>query len=114
RYCNHWRSRVVGHSFTGTGIGSLAKIQETRRRVLVTGAAGRIGSYFSEHSHDRYELRLMVQSPGQVDRVKEYGEIVIGDLGDLPAMKEFCHGIDTVIHLAAIPDASATWKPLLE
>ena len=36
--------------------------ENTRRTVIVTGAAGRIGSYFAEH-HDRnkYDLRLMVR-----------------------------------------------------
>ncbi len=29
--------------------------------MLVTGAAGNIGTYFAEHSHRRYELRLMVR-----------------------------------------------------
>src|SRR4051812_29135218 len=33
----------------------------TKRKVLVTGAAGNIGSYFAEHSHNRYALRLMVR-----------------------------------------------------
>jgi uronate dehydrogenase len=105
---------TVGHSFSGTGTGSLAKSQATKRRVLVTGAGGRIGSYFAEHSHDRYELRLMVQHEAQADKVKAFGEIVVGDLGDLDAMKHFCEGMDTVVHMAGNPDASATWKPLLE
>ena len=44
----------MAQSFTATGTGALAKTGEsTRRRVLVTGAAGNIGSYFAEHSHGR-------------------------------------------------------------
>jgi len=104
----------VGHSFSGAGPGSLGKSTEQRRRVLVTGAAGRIGSYFAEHSADRYELRLMVQNDGQADSVRGHGEVVTADLADLPALKRAFAGIDTVLHLAANPDASATWKPLLE
>ena len=104
----------MGHSFTGTGPGSLGESQEQKRRVLVTGAAGRIGSYFAEHSFGRYELRLMVQHEDQADAVRAYGEVVQGDLGDLDAMKRICAGIDTVVHMAGNPDASATWKPLLE
>ena len=42
----------------------------TRRKVLVTGAAGRIGSYFAAHAHDHYDLRLtdrsFVQSPPEL------------------------------------------------
>jgi len=104
----------MGHSFTGTGTGSLGHSQEQKRRVLVTGAAGRIGSYFSEHSFGRYELRLMVQNDRQGDAVRAYGEVVQCDLGDLEGLKRICAGIDTVVHMAGNPDAAATWKPLLE
>lgn len=82
--------------------------------MLVTGAGGRIGSFFAEHSYDRYGLRLMVQTAEQAPPIERFGEIVVGDLSDLAALKTFCEGIDTVVHLAAVPDAAATWKPLLE
>ena len=85
-----------------------------KRRVLVTGAAGRIGSYFAEHSHDRYALRLMVQRPHDAStELQACGEIVQADLGDLELLKELCRDIDTVLHLAADPDPSATWDSLL-
>jgi UDP-glucose 4-epimerase len=104
----------VGHSFTGAGTGSLGKSQASKRAVLVTGAAGRIGSYFAEHSYGRYDLRLMVQNEEQAASVRPYGEVVQADLGNLDAMKRVCAGIDTVVHMAGNPDAAATWKPLLE
>ena len=104
----------MGHSFTGVGAGSLGTGRAIRRRVLVTGAAGRIGSYFAAHSGDRYELRLMVQDAAQAEAVRQLGEVVQADLGDLDAMKRVCAGIDTVVHMAGNPDAAATWKPLLE
>jgi nucleoside-diphosphate-sugar epimerase len=47
-------------SFTASAPGALAKSSAMRRRVLVTGAAGNIGAYFAEHSHEKYDLRLMV------------------------------------------------------
>lgn len=85
-----------------------------KRAVLVTGAAGRIGSYFAEHSHDRYDLRLMIM-PGQ-DRgeLEAYGQILEGDLGDPDRMKDLCGGIDTVLHLAGNPDPAAVWHDLLD
>ena len=43
--------------------------QTARRKVLVTGAAGRIGSYFAENSHQKYDLRLMVH-PGEENAEK--------------------------------------------
>lgn len=104
----------MGMSYTGTGTGSLAKLQETRRHVLITGAGGRIGSYLSEHSHARYDLRLMVQKPEDGEAIRSYGEVVVGDLLDLERMKAICEGIDTVVHLAGDPNPAATWKALLD
>ena len=52
------------------------------RRILVTGAAGNIGSYFAEHAHAKYQLRLMVQHGEEADAVAAYGEVVTGDLAD--------------------------------
>ncbi len=105
----------MGQSFTATGTGALARTDESaRRRILVTGAAGNIGSYFAEHSHGRYELRLMVQQMDEdAEALRSFGEVVTGDLGDLEGMKELCGGIDTVLHLAADPSPSATWQSLL-
>ena len=101
-------------SFTLTGRAALARAEAPRRRILVTGATGNIGSYFAEHAHDRYELRLMVQQmDGDASSLQAYGEVVAGDLGDLDRMKELCQGIDTVVHLAANPSPSATWHSLL-
>src|SRR3712207_1653909 len=101
-------------SFTPTEAGALAKSAGPRRQALVTGAAGRIGAYFAEHSHDRYKLRLMVHKlDDEARRLEPFGEVVTGDLGDLERMKELCRDIDTVVHLAADPDPSALWQSLL-
>ncbi len=105
----------MAQSFTAPNAGALAKPDhETRRRVLVTGAAGNIGSYFAEHSHHKYDLRLMVQEMNEdAKAMQPFGEVVVGDLGDLDRMKEVCRDIDTVVHLAANPSPSATWQKLL-
>ena len=87
--------------------------QVARRRVLVTGAAGRIGTYFTQHSHEKYDLRLMVQHQGDETEIKNFGEVVIGDLTDSKALKQFCTGIDTVVHMAGNPNPNATWNELL-
>lgn len=83
--------------------------------VLVTGAAGRIGSYFAEQMHGTYDLRLMVRGDeGGIERLNAWGEVVTADLADLERLKEVCAGADTVVHLAGNPDPNALWKDLLE
>ena len=104
----------MAQSFTATGVGALAETNATQRRVLVTGAAGRIGSYFAEHAQGKYDLRLMVQESDDASHIQEFGEVVTGDLLDLDRMKELCAGIDTVVHMAGDPDPSATWQSLLD
>lgn len=85
------------------------------RRVLVTGAAGNIGSYFAEHSHEKYALRLTDRTFGDHREVMaRYGEIMEGELNDLPFLKRACEGIDTLLHLAGNPNASATWSELFD
>jgi dTDP-4-dehydrorhamnose reductase len=94
----------------------LAETQARPRRVLVTGAAGNIGSYFAAHAHGRYDLRLMVRGDEKrekIDRVRAFGELVEADVTSLDDMKRACAGIDTVLHLAANPSAYATWDELL-
>lgn len=84
------------------------------RHVLITGAAGRIGSYLAEQSHRKYKLRLMVQAGNQdVERLTRFGEVVTAELADLDRLKEVCRGIDTVVHLAGNPSPNATWDSLL-
>ena len=86
-----------------------------RRRVLVTGAAGRIGSYFAEHSHEKYDLRLTDRTFGDGRAaMARYGEIMEGELHDLAFLKRACAGVDTLLHLAGNPDASATWSELFD
>lgn len=84
-----------------------------RRKVLVTGAAGNIGSYFAKNAGRRYELRLMVRDDSEARKIAQYGEVVQADLADLNQLKNICRGIDTVVHLAADPDAGASWDSLL-
>jgi hypothetical protein len=95
--------------------GHLPTSSNQRRVVLVTGAAGNIGSYFAEHNRDRYQLRLMVQ-PGDEKalKLKPWGEVMEGDITDLEQMKKACDGIDTVVHLAANPSPNADWPSVLQ
>ncbi len=89
------------------------KAPESGRRVLVTGAAGRIGTSFANFAKDRYELRLMTSPRKSGDALRRLGEVVSADLADFAALKEICSGIDTVVHLAASAAVSTPWPQLL-
>jgi len=85
------------------------------RHVLVTGAAGRIGSYFCSHYAKHYTLRMMVRPGKDVpEDLAACGEIVRADLADADALRRLCADIDTVVHLAANPSPRAEWKDVLE
>lgn len=73
---------------------------EERKKVLITGAAGRIGSSLRVLMKDRYRLRLMFHS--KVLPVEEDEEVVIGDLCDFEKMSEACEGVDAVVHMAGL------------
>ena len=106
----------MAQSFTATETRAVAKTTiGTKRSVLVTGAAGRIGSYFAEHAQDKYALRLMVRGDEEgIAHIQPFGEVAEADLADLTRLKEIMENIDTVVHLAGDPDPSALWQSLLE
>ena len=104
----------MAQSFSATETGALAELNQTRRRVLVTGAAGRIGSYFATHNEGKHELRLMIREGDDASEIENLGEVVTADLGDLESLKTFCEGIDTVVHMAGDPSPEATWTDLLD
>jgi NAD(P)-dependent dehydrogenase (short-subunit alcohol dehydrogenase family) len=93
----------------------LSDTPHVRRKVLVTGAGGNIGSYFSQHSADRYDLRLMVFGDDEKATVEALGvgEIVQGDVTNQAEIEKLCQGVDTVVHLAADPSPSADWATVL-
>ena len=106
----------MAHSYTATGTGALFQSDNSvRRKVLVTGAAGRIGSYFAEHSRGKYDLRLMVRGDEEeIEKLRSWGEVVEAELSELEKLKELCEGVDTVVHMAGDPSPSATWQELLD
>lgn len=86
------------------------KLKDGKPVVLVTGAAGNIGTHFAEHADTKYSLRLMVKDlDADAERIRPRGELVTGELSDLEGLRKLCEGVDTVIHLAANPSPSATW-----
>lgn len=76
------------------------------RRVLLTGATGRIGGSFFQAMRDKYWFRLASRSAGNMTDVEPHEKFPL-DVADLAACQEACRGIDTVLHLAANPSPAA-------
>nr|BAJ19079.1 putative NDP-glucose4,6-dehydratase [Streptomyces sp. SANK 62799] len=84
-----------------------------RLKVIVTGAAGRIGSGFAEFAADRFELLLLDRPGADLSGLGAYGRTEHCDLSDLPRLTELCRGADCVLHLAADSHTAAEWDSLL-
>ena len=84
-----------------------------RPRVLVTGAAGMVGSAFVKRRHADYDLRLMVREGEDAGALEGKGEIVTGELADRDTLLRHCTGMHAVLHLAGDPRPTATWESLL-
>lgn len=66
-------------------------------KVLLTGAAGRIGTFIRNGLGDKYELSGTDRIPVEVDGFP----CVTADLTDFDAILPAFEGVDTVVHLAA-------------
>ncbi|CAF3849388.1 unnamed protein product [Rotaria sp. Silwood1] len=90
----------------------------TRLFILVTGAAGRIGSYFTKNANkQKYKLRLMVHPsnpPEEVESLKSHGEVIEAELEKVESLLKACEGVHTVFHLAGQPSPNTRWDSLLK
>jgi nucleoside-diphosphate-sugar epimerase len=78
-----------------------------RRTVLVTGMSGLIGGAVRGRLEGTHDLHALNRRP------------ILGvpchqaDIGDLEAILPAFRGIDTVVHLAAVASAAASWEEVL-
>jgi UDP-glucose 4-epimerase len=83
------------------------------QKVLVTGAAGFLGSHIADALSDRgYAVTVfdMVESP----YLREDQQFMLGDVRDADALKQQLKGFDYVYHLAALADLNAAKTRPLE
>jgi uronate dehydrogenase len=81
------------------------------KRVLITGAAGAIGSVIRQGIAGRYEhVRLMDIRP--IGDIRADESFVLADLLDAARLDEAVKGIDSIVHLAGVP-REAEWEKIL-
>ena len=78
-----------------------------KRKVLLTGATGFIGSRVAEimHLRDGWDVRALIHNPGNAARLARLPvEMVQGDLKSAEAVKRLVDGCDAVVHCAVGTD----------
>lgn len=83
-----------------------------KKKVLVTGAAGRIGQVMVDGLHDRYDLRVLYNRTVLDQRYNE--EVMVANITDLEKMEEAVDGMDAVVHLAGNPSGGASFEDTVE
>jgi uronate dehydrogenase len=78
------------------------------KQLLITGAAGRIGTVMRAGLRTRYRLRLTDRVP--VDDLQETERFVEADITDLEAMEQVVDGVDGILHLAGFPSTKTSWE----
>lgn len=78
-----------------------------KKRVLLTGAAGGIGSAFFRAEMQNYTFRLADINTLPLADVSSEHEVMALDIADLHTCQQACRDIDTVLHLAATPNPEA-------
>ena len=82
------------------------------KKILVTGATGRIGTHIVKDMIERgYKVRSFVlKGDPQIKKLKEMKtEVMKGDITDLKSVTKAVEGMDAVIHTAAVMEDRPAW-----
>ena len=81
-----------------------------KKRVLVTGLSGVVGSAIKGALNERYELSgLSLYGAGGIPEERDFR----GDLASMDSVLAACEGQDVIVHLAADRSARADWDSAL-
>lgn len=76
--------------------------------VLITGAAGAIGSTLVKGMKDRYVLRGLDRVP-----MPDLEDAIVGDIADFDTVLKATEDMDAVIHLAGVASGGGPWEEIL-
>src|SRR4051812_33413678 len=86
----HWR----------LGEMELEKKASVKKRVLITGGAGAVGSAIRRVLADRFVFRTLDVVPPQ--QQSEGDDFIVGDAADYATVVAAAEGVDAIIHLARV------------
>ena len=82
----------------------------TRRRVLVTGATGKVGLVLADRLAEQYEVVQQGRTPKTDEQERVLRRV---DLNDDADVLELMDGVDTVVHLAGEASPEGEWESVL-
>jgi len=82
-----------------------------RKRILLTGAAGRVGCRVRPLLQSRYALRLCDLKP--MEPIAADDEILVGDLADPEMARAAVKDVSAVVHLAGLVSPSVSFEETL-
>ncbi|WEV78841.1 NAD(P)-dependent oxidoreductase [Janibacter cremeus] len=81
----------------------------TKRRILITGSAGGVGSVLTQRLKGEYDI-----TGHDLTAAPDADPVVLGaDLADYDAVRGLMDGIDTVVHLAGAASPESSWDAVL-
>jgi len=84
----------------------------TPQRLLMTGAAGIVGSALRPLLREQY-ASLLLTDIAEVSGITKPERFQQGDLGDLGFLIELCQEVDAIIHLGGLVGANYTFEEVL-
>jgi NAD+ dependent glucose-6-phosphate dehydrogenase len=87
-------------------------VTDSKKKVLITGAAGRIGSSLAELLKERYDLRVHYNRT--IPEHPPVADQVIADITRYESIAPAMAGIDAVVHMAGEPSTHGTWESVRE